>query len=189
MKNMETKTNVRMYTVISLNENKTSMKMVQLTLCQFGKYFSNKVINEMSQRRNILFPLNGKVGKVNIVKMTIKSTKCLVVELREKEFTKYFGSGKFPIYTQPVKPSSVEIIDGITETVKPTKKVVVKQPTLTMPKPKPSKGNTVSTTKNKTIRIKFIPFPNHYIFSFDYSVIIRPNRKILPTYSYLSNVG
>ena len=191
LKNMENETKVKMYTVISRNENETSMKMVQLTLCQFGKHFSTEVINVLSQRRNILFPVDGKVRKVNIVAMTIKSTKCLVVELNEKEFTKSFGGGKYKISIIKMKSSMLKIIDEITETVKPTEKVVVKQHTLTIPKPKStSQGkNTVLITKNKTTRTKVISFPNHNIFSYGYSMIIRLNRQIPSTYSYLSNVG
>jgi hypothetical protein len=180
---METKTDVRMYTVISRNKSKTKLRFVQLTLRQFGQLFSNEVIKVLTQKRKLLLTPIGKIGKISIEKITINSTECLVVNLFSSAFTNRFGGGNFKISTMKIKSST----DKITETVKPTENVVVKQPTLNTPKP--SKGNTVSTTKNKTIRTKVISFPNHYIFSYDYSVIIRPNRKILPAYSYLSNVG
>ena len=186
---MKIESNVKLFPVIPFDDSNTIMCLVFLTQNQIEKYVSKKIIDMFAEQLTTLIPKEGMINKIKVDRIKISGTYHITVVLTSRVFTNRFGGGKFKIYKYMVKPSSVEIIDGIIETVKPNKKVVVKQTTLTKPKPKPSKGNTVPTTKNKTIRTKVISFPNHYIFSYDYSRIIRPNRKILPTYSYLSNVG
>jgi len=187
---METENKLKMYGVISFNKSESVIRIVQLTLCQFGKYFSKDVINFLSQQQTLPLPKNGKIGKVTIVRMKINSTDCLVVELFRSSFTNRFVGGNFKVRTKYFKRLVETTDDGI-ETVNPIELVVDEQPILNIPKPKPpsEKTDTVSTTKRKSTQTKVIPFPNYYVFNYDYSMVIRFNRKNNSNYFYLSDVG
>ena len=83
---METKTNVRMYTVISVykSKEKRTMKFVELTSEQFEMVFSKEIVNEFSHIStfpSIYSKKSRKIGIISVEKMTIGSTEKIVVEL------------------------------------------------------------------------------------------------------------
>lgn len=194
--------------VITLNKNKTQMRFVQMTLCQFEKFFSNDIVNVLSQKRTLLFPVNGKIRKTSFVKMTINSTECLVVNLFRSAFTNRFGGGKFKVYTKHIvtfegPDGNVSVIERQPEPVvieqptplyivEPINEMVVPElPSINIPKPEPQseKTDTGRSTNRKPIKTKVIPFPTNCLFSYNYSIIIRLTPKIPSTSFYLSNVG
>jgi hypothetical protein len=184
---MEHETKLKMYMVISLNKNKTILRYVQLTRCQFGKYFSKDVINFLLQNNRL--PKTGKIGKTKIVKLTIDSTECLVVDLFCSAFTMRFSGGNFKVITKNIGPSygstgNVSVIEQQPEKVD-SKLIPVN---VTGPEPQSEKTDTGCKTNKKT-KTKVIPFKNYYVFNYDYSMVIQSNRRNLSTFYILSDVG
>lgn len=180
-------TRQKMFTVISLNQNNTILRYVQLTRCQFGKYFSKDVINFLLQNSRI--PKTGKIGKTKIVKLTIDSTECLVVDLFCSAFTIRFSGGNFKVITKYIGPSygstrNVSVIEQQPEKVDP--KLISEN--VTEPEPQSEKTYTGRKTNKKT-KTKVIPFPNYYIFNYDYSMVIQSNRRNLSAFYIFSDVG
>jgi hypothetical protein len=178
-----------MINVISLNESKTKLRIVHLTLCQSGKYFPKDVINFLSQKGKLQIPITGKIGKFSIVRLTIDSKECLAVNLTEPTFTDCFGGGTFNVTTKPIKPL-VKTTEDIT--TNESDQVVSKIPSLkgSITEPRPERTNPNRPNKRNPTKTKIIPFPTYMAFSHDYSTIIRFNRFQNPTIQlYLSNVG
>jgi hypothetical protein len=178
----------KMYTVISLNKKKTILRYVQLTRCQFGKYFSKDVINFLLQNSRI--PKIEKIGKTKIVKFTIDSTECLVVDLFCSAFTNRFSGRNFKVITTKyIGPSygstgNVSVIEQQPEKV--DSKLIPEH--VTEPKPQSEKTSTGCMTNKKT-KTKVIPFKNYYVFNYDYSMVIQSNRRNLSTFYIFSDVG
>ena len=190
-KNNHMETKSKMFTVISLNKNKTTMRFVQLTLCQFGKYFSKDVINFFLNQRTLLLPKTGKIGKISIVKLMMGSTECLVVNLSSRSFTNRFsGGGNFNVITKKIG-TSVEPNENVSVIGPLLEKFVIELPSIKFlePKPQSKKTDTGHPTKRKPTKTKVIPFPNYYVFNYDYSMVIRYNRQNPSSYIPLSNVG
>ena len=189
---METENKPKLFTVISLNGSKTVMRVVHLTRSQFGKFFSKDVINYLLQPNILMFPLDGKIGKVSIVRITLDSTKCLAVELSGSAFTNRFSDGAFNVTTKIISIStSVGTPNEDSETDQPVNLVVDEQPilTITTVEPQSEKADTGLTTNRKPAKTKVIPFPSDRIFSYDYSLVIRLNPHHPANYFYLRNVG
>ena len=189
---METENKQKLFTVISLNGSKTVMRMVQLTRSQFGKFFSKDVINYLLQPNILMFPLDGKIGKVSIVRITLDSTKYLAVELSGSAFTNRFSDGAFNVTTKIIGIStSVGTTNYVPETDQPVEMVVDEQPSLTIThaEPQSEKADTGLKTNRKPAKTKVIPFPSDRIFSYDYSLVIRLHPHHPANYFYLSNVG
>jgi len=189
-KNNHMETKLKMYTVITLNKNKTILRYVQLTRCQFGKYFSKDVINFFLHQSSLQLPKSGKIGKVSIVKLTIDSTECLVVNLYSSSFTNRFSGGNFKVITKYFGPSDGS--NGNIIEIEPRPETVVTElSSLNIPETEPQseKTDTGHKTERKPTKTRVIPFPNYYVFNYDYSMVIRFNRQNPSFYVHLSNVG
>jgi hypothetical protein len=187
---MEPETKLKMYTVITLDENKTILRYVQLTRCQFGKYFSKDVINFFLHQRTLQLPKTGKIGRIHIIKLTIGLTECLVVNLSSRSFTNRFSGGDFKVITKYIEPSdgsykNVSVIEPQPETV------VTELSSINVlePNTQSEKTDTSHKTKRKSTKTKVIEFPSYLVFSFDYSLVIRLNPRNLSTFYILSDVG
>jgi hypothetical protein len=158
--------------------------------CQFGKYFSKDVINFFLHQSTLQLPKSGKIGKISIVKLTIDSNECLVVNLSSWSFTNRFSGENFNVITKYFGPlcepnKNVSVIEPRPE------KAVTELPSInvTETKPQSEKTDTGHTTKRKPTKTKVIEFPSYLVFSYDYSMVIRFNRQNPSNSFYLSNVG
>lgn len=184
---METK--LKMYTVITLDKNKTILRYVQLTRCQFVKYFSKDVINFFLHQSTLQLPKSGIIGKISIVKLTIGSTECLVVNLSSRSFTNRFSGGNFNVITKYFGPSDGS--NGNIIEIEPRPETVVTElSSLNIPETEPQseKTDTGHTTKRKPTKTKVIPFPNYYAFNYDYSMVFYNHRNLYSFY-IMSDVG
>jgi hypothetical protein len=185
---METKT--KMYTVITFNSTRKILMFVELTLCQFEKYFSKDVTKVLSQKGLLQLPETGKIGKISIAKMTLGSTECLVVNLTSRSFNNRFSGGKFTVFTK--HPGTLGDPNENVSIIEPQPKTVItKLSSMKVLKnePQSEKTDTGCSTKRKSTKTRVIPFPTNCIFSYNYSMIIRLNHQNPPNSFYLSNVG
>jgi len=124
---METKTNVRMYTVISLNKSRSTLRSIQLSSDDLGKYFSKELVNSFSHIStfpSIYSEKSKKIGIISIVKMTIGLTEQIVIGLTPWSFTKRFSEGTFLVFTKDVDNYPDPIQDDNDNTELPTETVV-----------------------------------------------------------------
>lgn len=173
---METKT--KMYRVISLDKNNTTMRFVQLTYVQIRKLFRKEVINVLSQERYLFLPVDGKVGRFSIVRMKIGDTYCLVLKLSSREFTKLFPEGNYKIFTKKVGESQKK------------DETCFRENPVSVPasKPQPKMVVVHSSPNRKSTKTKVIPFPNYYAFNYDYSMVFY-NHRNLSSFYIMSDVG
>lgn len=189
---MINETKVRMYIIVSLNEDENTMRFVQLTSKQFGNCFPKDTVSKFSHFSILpseYFEKERKIGIISVSKMTISSTEKIVVELTPCSFTKHFSKGPFNVFTKCGVHLPKPIEDD-NETEQPTEKVV-ELPSLnvTGTTPQSEKTDTNRPTNKKSTKTKVISLPNYFIFSYNYSMVIRLHRGNQSNYFYLSDVG
>jgi hypothetical protein len=124
---METKTDVRMYTVISLNKSKSIMRSIQLSNDDLGKYFSKELLNQFSHISafpSIYSEKLVEIGIISIEKMSIGLTEQIVIKLNPWNFTKRFSKGTFRVFTKDVDHYPDPIQDDNDNTELPIEMVV-----------------------------------------------------------------
>jgi ATP-dependent Clp protease adapter protein ClpS len=97
---MNNETKQKMYTVITLNETRTILMFVQLTLGQLQEVLPKYVIRMLTGDQRHLLQIDGKYGKYSFCDMTIGSSKSLVVEIDFKRFSKLCPSDTFQVFTK-----------------------------------------------------------------------------------------
>ena len=148
---MEKRNETKMITVISVYKSKEqrTMKFVQLTSEQFGKYFPKNSVCEFSHISTLseYSDKYRKFGIISVENLTIGSTKQIVVELKPCSFTKRFSDGPFKVFTR-CDIRFPEPIEDVDETEQPTDTVVIEQPSINVLETEPLSETT--TTDDST---------------------------------------
>jgi hypothetical protein len=109
---MENKT--KMFTVITLNETRTILMFVQLTLGQLQEVLPKYVVRILTDEQRHLLPLDGKYNNYTFCNMVIGSTNQLVVVLDLKRFEKLFPKEIYRVFTKKSETISKPICVGLT---------------------------------------------------------------------------
>jgi len=121
---METKT--KLYTVFTLNETRTILMYVQLTLGQLQDVLPKYVVRILTNDQRHLLTIDGKYRNYSFCDMTIGLTRGLVVELDFKQFSKLCPSDTFRIFTKTCETNTKTECIGLnhtdTDTIKSVKR-------------------------------------------------------------------
>ena len=119
---METKT--KLFTIISLNETRTILMFVQLTLGQLQEVLPKYVVRILTNDQRHLLTIDGKYRNYSFCDMTIGLTRGLVVELDFKQFSKLCPSDTFQVFTKTCETNTKTECIGLnpTDTIKSVKR-------------------------------------------------------------------
>jgi hypothetical protein len=158
---METKTDVRMYTVISLNKSRSTLRSIELSSDDLGKYFSKELVNSFSHIStfpSIYSEKSKKIGIISIEKRSIGLTEQIVIGLTPCSFTKRFSKTTFLVFTKDVDHYPDPIQDDNDNTELPID-VVIESPAINdiiIEQQSETTGNDEATNK-KTNEYKSLP--------------------------------
>ena len=113
---MNNQTTSKLYTIITLNETRTILMFVQLTLGQLQNVLPKFVVRILTNEQRHLLPLDGKLKKYSFCNMVIGSSKSLVVEIDFKRFSKLCPSDTFQVFTKTCETINKPICVCLTPT-------------------------------------------------------------------------
>ena len=113
---MNNETKQKLFTIITLNETRTILMFVQLSLGQLQDVLPKYVVRILTGDQRHLLQIDGKYGKYTFCDMTIGSSKGLVVEIDFERFSKLCPSDTFRVFTKTCETITKPICVGLTPT-------------------------------------------------------------------------